>query len=522
MRKIMAFTLMALLIFQLTPRVYAENVNSREVPAGLYTLSPGPAGNVFVNHVDGYSLQVDQGMVADMSYSSVYAVLENQDKRIEIFKQPLSGIGTAGYINYSNKFLKNTADHRLEFNGYQNIGGKQVHVVSWYRDKLDRVENDKNHYLVLDLMRDGYAYTIFVKANQKIGNLGGYEYLINSFNTFTSSKTGFVRKSNPVDLQTRNWNQETNDFYVRYFSEEAPLTWGIFEPKTAMFDYSQLNYLEDYTKYSFPIILNYSEFENTYKHPNLEQRLTTAYKNGKVLELTLQTNWKSAGTGNMVYDVLEGEYDEFLKDYATTIRDFGHPVIFRLGNEMNGDWCPYAGYNTSRDPMVFKEFYRYVYSFFQEAAVDNVIWAWNPNAESFPNFKWNETLMYYPGDEFVDVVGMTAYNTGTYYAATGEKWQEFNVLYGNLYNEYVRDFGQPLMICEFGSASVGGDKTKWVGNMFQSLKNYPKIKVAIWWDGCDWDANGNIARSYFIDDPISVLDVFKSYLKKSWKFDSYA
>jgi len=216
----------------------------------------------------------------------------------------------------------------------------------------------------------------------------------------------------------------------------------------------------------------------------------------------------------MVYDVLSGKYDMFLRDYALTIKDFGHPVIFRLGNEMNGDWCPYAGYNTSRDPMVFKEFYRYIYSIFEEAGVNNTIWVWNPNAESFPNFKWNDTLMYYPGDEYVDVVGLTAYNTGTYYASKGEKWQEFDELYSNLYNEYYRNFGQPLMICEFASASHGGDKTQWVSSMFENIKYYSNIKVAIWWDGRDRDANGNIARSYYIDDPVSVLDVFKKHLQE--------
>src|SRR5665648_536855 len=247
-----------------------------------------------------------------------------------------------------------------------------------------------------------------------------------------------------------------------------------------MFDYKPLNYLENYTNYKFPILLNYSKFENTYKHPNLKLRLDTAYNNGKTMELTLQTSWKEKGTGNMVYDVLSGKYDMFLRDYALTIKNFGHPVIFRLGNEMNGDWCPYAGYNTSRDPMVFKEFYRYIYSIFEEAGVNNTIWVWNPNAESFPNFKWNDTLMYYPGDEYVDVVGLTAYNTGTYYASKGEKWQEFDELYSNLYNEYYRNFGQPLMICEFASASHGGDKTQWVSSMFENIKYYSNIKVAIW------------------------------------------
>src|SRR5665647_1909346 len=106
--------------------------------------------NIFVNNVDGYSLQVDKDMKVDMSYSSVYTVLENNEKRIEIFKQPLSGISKARYIDYSNKFIQNTADHNVDYNGDQTIAGRQVHIL-WSRAKLSRVKNDKNHYLVLDV-----------------------------------------------------------------------------------------------------------------------------------------------------------------------------------------------------------------------------------------------------------------------------------------------------------------------------------------------------------------------------------
>ena len=106
------------------------------------------------------------------------------------------------------------------------------------------------------------------------------------------------------------------------------------------------------------------------------------------------------------------------------------------------------------------------------------------------------------------------------YAATGEKWQTFDELYDWLYRDYVNRFSQPLMITEFASANTGGDKTQWVDNMFRSFRKYPGIKVAIWWDGADKDAYGNIARSYYIDEPKSVLDVFRKHLRDTWKFNS--
>ena len=204
-----------------------------------------------------------------------------------------------------------------------------------------------------------------------------------------------------------------------------------------------------------------------------------------------------------------------------TVSDFDHPVLFRLGNEMNGDWCPYSSYNTSKDTVIFKEFYRYVHKIFDEAGADNVIWVWNPNGKSFPDFQWNNEVMYYPGDEYVDIIGLTAYNTGTYYA--GENWTEFSTLYDPIYAEYSKLYKQPMMITEFASSSVGGDKNQWVNDMFAHIGDYDRIKVAVWWDGCDWDAGGNVARPYFIDETYDVLQTFKEWLnKKPLFFDVYA
>ena len=42
--------------------------------------------------------------------------------------------------------------------------------------------------------------------------------------------------------------------------------------------------------------------------------------------------------------------------------------------------------------------------------------------------------MYYPGDEYVDIVGLTAYNTGNYYP--GENWSTFDELYLEYYNTF--------------------------------------------------------------------------------------
>ena len=488
--------------------------------SGLYQMEEAGNYERFINYVDGYSLTVDQNMKVDMDYSAVCAVLENADKRIEIYKQMLpAGVSQTAYINYSNQFISDTADYSKEYEGTATAGGRTAQILQWSRNKLNRVENDKNYYASIEIFTGKReVYTILVKSSLPFYTTGGYQYLIDDFTTFLPTKSPFMRTALPVSPEDRGWNQETKDFYHDYFGTDSSLTWGIFEPH-APDDFMQLDYLEESMNYQFPILLNYTNFENNYQHSNLKYRLENAYKKNKTLELTLQTSWQEEG--NMVFDVLNGEYDSFLQDYASVISQFGHPVLFRLGNEMNGDWCPYSGYHTAKDTMIYKEFYRYLHQVFEDAGADNVIWIWNPNGKSFPDFDWNQAVMYYPGDEYVDIIGLTAYNTGTYYQ--GETWTEFDDLYDSLYAEYDELFRQPMMITEFASSSVGGDKEQWIRDMFDHILAYENIKVAVWWDGCDWDSEGNVARPYFIDETPQIVEVFKELLNKQQLFwDVYA
>ncbi|MGP1569427.1 MAG: glycoside hydrolase family 26 protein [Eubacteriales bacterium] len=467
----------------------------------------------FINYVDGYALQMDKNMTVDMSNSGVCAVLENYGKRVEIYKQYVGKNGVASYINYSNKFLKNTADHKLEYMGFQQIGSVRGHITAWSREKLARVKNDKNYYLLIDIPQGDYVYTIFMKTIQQNYELGGYAYLMDKFVTFVPTVPASIRKTEVT--QNHIWNEETNLAYRKLFYENKKMSWGIFEPDTAHFDYSKLQLYENEFNYTFPLMLNYTDFKarNPYNDIAIDVTalLTNAYNRGKIVELTLQTEWKDEG--NMVYAVLKGKHDSFLNAYAKAVADFGHPVLFRLGNEMNGDWCPYSSFNTSRDTLIFKEFYKYIFEIFRKNGANNVMWVWNPNGQSFPNYKWNEDIMYYPGDEYVDVIGLTAYNTGTYYYSHGERWQSFDELYKPMYDRYVSLFNQPFMITEFSCASHGGDKNAWIVDAFTAIKKYPRIKAAVWWSGSDKDpATGNIARSYYIDETPAIVQTFKNNL----------
>ena len=69
------------------------------------------------------------------------------------------------------------------------------------------------------------------------------------------------------------------------------------------------------------------------------------------------------------------------------------------------------------------------------------------------------------------------------------------------------------MITEFSANSIGGDKVAWINDMFETMKSYDRIKVAIWWNWIDWDVSGEEARIYKLDESEEMLDAFKEGLK---------
>lgn len=110
-----------------------------------------------------------------------------------------------------------------------------------------------------------------------------------------------------------------------------------------------------------------------------------------------------------------GKYNEKFNGMLQQIADYNKllvdknrqwiPIIFRPWHEMDGNWFWWgAGHCT---PEQYKELYRYTASYLKDKlGVHNMLFAWSPDC-NFMNEE--EYLKYYPGDDYVDLVGMDEY-----------------------------------------------------------------------------------------------------------------
>ncbi len=221
-----------------------------------------------------------------------------------------------------------------------------------------------------------------------------------------------------------------------------------------------------------------------------------------------------------LHDVADGSQDATIKKWAQAAKAWGKPFFFSPWWEMNGNW-----YAWGRSPDFIAAWRRF-HDLVAEQGATNVTWTWVPNSiwadpESNPS-------PYYPGDEYVDWVGLDSYNWGLN-PAQPDRWLSpaqtltptLNVL------EEVAP-AKPVMIVEDASSELGGNKTDWIREMLtQYLPHHPEIKAYLWFNWnfpkngihSDWPIESSapaqqefraaVQSSYFVSGPLSLSGLTK-------------
>lgn len=110
--------------------------------------------------------------------------------------------------------------------------------------------------------------------------------------------------------------------------------------------------------------------------------------------------------------IASGQFDPDLAAWADAAAAFQTPVVVEFGTEVNGQWFSWNGtYNggAGAGPQAFKAAYRHIVLLMRGRGATNLTWAFHVNATDDPAVSWNAFENYYPGDDVVDWVGLSAY-----------------------------------------------------------------------------------------------------------------
>ena len=477
-----------------------------------------------INYPDGYLVDVPEDYAFDFRYSPIYTRMYSHTCEVTVTREWSPYPDVDGYINYYLLRFALAPQWR-EANGVTlredkevKYGNYTVRLLSLLLGGLENRQGKFDGYTLATLRGGNKWFFCFLfkysSGNQLVDAV--IDEMLSSFRAFyPSGSPAFDVDFAPEIPET--WSKETRDLYES-IRLSTGVKWGIFvEDIFNKGITGTIPALEARLDYSFDVVLCYLHFGADFPTEFMEKN----YEAGKLVELTYQMNYRDLFDYTPTLDIYRGKKDGELREFARAAKEFGHPFLFRLNNEMNSDWTDYSGVVNLCDPEIYIDVWRRVYTIFAEEGVNNAIWVFNPNDMDFPPCKWNNFLAYYPGDEYVQMIGVTGYNTGTYYKdVTGERWREFQEIYDNIAANYRPVFGKfPWIITEFASSSIGGDKAEWIRRMFEKLPDYPEIKIAVWFSAADYDVRpgfeGRVARPYWLDETPETLEAFKSGVKNA-------
>ncbi len=195
-------------------------------------------------------------------------------------------------------------------------------------------------------------------------------------------------------------------------------------------------------------------------------------------------------------DVAQGVYDFYLTEWAREAKKVRSPIFLRVAHEMN-DPYRYAWGPQNNSPKDFKAAWIHMHELFEKEGATNILWVWSPHP-AYGMFK-----DFYPGPSYVDYVGSGVLNYGT--VASWSKWWSFKEIFGDCYNR-LAIFNKPIMIAEFGSLTIGGDRSEWFAEALDSLQvNYPAVKSIVFFHySDDRTATKQSLNWYLTDDYITV------------------
>jgi hypothetical protein len=226
--------------------------------------------------------------------------------------------------------------------------------------------------------------------------------------------------------------------------------------------------------------------------------------------------------------ILKGLLDEDFRAWARAARDFRSPLLVEFGTEVNGQWFPWNGWwngkgrvGTYGDPASadgperFRDAYRRIIQTMRSEGASNILWVFHVNCGDYPRADWNRLENYYPGDDYVDCLGVSVYGAQT---PMQEEWLEFRQMMDDVYPRLAAlSPSRPLMVLEFGAcrSNPHGDQADWAERALRDLVQgrWPRVIGFSWWNEA-WqnDEQPEHDTSMRLQDNPSLAEVFQRWV----------
>ena len=202
---------------------------------------------------------------------------------------------------------------------------------------------------------------------------------------------------------------------------------------------------------------------NWYDHIRFPAAQVSAIRSAGVtpfIRLMPRSNFNEGGPDPRytLQKIIDGVFDTELNQWCADAAADNQPLLAEFGTEVNGNWFPWNGqYNggattdgygdlTKPDgPERFVDAYRHIIELCRSAGANNISWFFHVDAYGQPDTAWNAIANYYPGDSYIDWLGVSAYGAQT----AGEPWQSFREVLDDVYPALTQLSSRPVAVLEF-------------------------------------------------------------------------
>ncbi len=183
-------------------------------------------------------------------------------------------------------------------------------------------------------------------------------------------------------------------------------------------------------------------------------------------------DWNGMDRDTLFQDIVAGKYDATLQRIFQVMQQQGPPtILLRWGHEMEmvGQY-PWA----QEDSSAYIAAYRYVANVARRTGTDNLLWVWSPAG--------NRTAKaYWPGDNYVDFVGVSIYATKEWNRNDQKKLPSFKRLLSEKY-WLAKHYKKPLIVAEVGVAGTEAEKAQWIADAMRILPGFSQVKAWVYFN----------------------------------------
>jgi mannan endo-1,4-beta-mannosidase len=184
--------------------------------------------------------------------------------------------------------------------------------------------------------------------------------------------------------------------------------------------------------------------------------------------------------------IADGQYDTYLRSYASAVKTFRAKVVLSFGHEMNGNWYSWGNQHTS--PKVFVAAWRHIVTVFRAAGAENVIWLWTVNITD-NTARIPDPAAWWPGNAYVTWVGIDGY----YYTPSST----FSQIFGPTIVDVRSLTGDPILIAETGASIAAGQSAK-ITDLFAGVQSYGLLGF-MWFDADSTNSTNGVPQDWRLD-----------------------